>query len=287
MPPEAAAAVAAPAATVTPSAPPASAGAQLSIAPAPEWAASFQDAQLKTYVAEKNFSNPEMLAKSYYNLEKMRGVPEDRLIKLPEKMEGPEARAVWERLGAPKEAKGYELPKAEVGHDDAFADWAANTFHQNGVPKSMAQSIAQAWNDYNKSEFAKQNEAQVNNLKQADETLKKEWGQHYDSNINLAKQGVKILGLDAGTLDQLEALQGRAQLFKTLSKLGASVGESTFVSGQGGTPTPKSAADAQSEIKSLTHDKKFGKSLQKGDVEALKRWNELHQLAYPGDKPIG
>lgn len=268
--------------------PPASAGAHLTSVPAGDWFGSFKNAELKSYVQERKFTDPEQLAERYQSLEKLRGVPEDRLLKLPEKMEGDEARAIWEKLGAPKDAKGYEIPRDEKSPDPKFADWAEGTFHKNNLTKAQALGVVQAYNERMQADISAQAEFRKNAMVQADEALKKVWGPEYETNINIAKQGVKILGLDAKTLDIMEAVQGRETLFKNLQKIGVQVGESTFVAGQGAAndavTTPEQAT---SRIKELMQDRKFVKKINKGDADALKTWNDLNRAAAPGEKSIG
>jgi hypothetical protein len=283
----AAPAPAAPAAAPAAPAAPASAGAQLTSVPAGQaWAASFKNEALKTYVQEKKFTDVEQLAERYQNLEKLRGVPDDRLLKLPEKMEGVEARAIWERLGAPKEAKGYEIPRIENG-DNSFADWAETVFHKAGVPKSQALEIVNAYSEFGSNFQKAQSEGRIKAMQQGDEALKKEWGAAYEQNVGVAKQGVRILGLDAKTLDLMEAGLGREALYKNLQKIGLGMAESTFVDG---TPAPsaksETAQEAADKIKQLQSDRKFGKKLSRGDVEASNEWNRLHKIAFPGDKTV-
>lgn len=267
-------------------APTPSAGATLQSVPAgAEWFKEFKNSDLKSYITEKKFSDPEQLAQSYWNLEKLKGVPEDRLLKLPEKMEGADARAIYERLGAPKEAKGYELPRDEKT-DIKFVDSAESAFYENGLTKTQASGILKSFNEFAKLQTETQRELQNHAILQADVKLKNEWGAAYDSNVNLVRQGAKILGLDAKTLDIMESVQGREALFKTLQRIGVGVGESNFVDGSS-TQTPAMTAEqAHEEIKKLIKDNKFSKKVARGDMEATARWNELNRLAAPGDKQI-
>lgn len=286
------------AATTTAGSPPpaapsvASAGASLA-APPPQvnmqgasWMNEFKNEDLKNYAMEKKFTSPEQMAERYKNLEGLRGVPEDRLLKLPEKMDGPEANIIWEKLGKPKDAAGYEF--VDEGQDPEFLGWAKETFLKNNVPKSMAHAVVKDYNDMMTKSLLAQKETRQNAILQADNKLQKEWGAQYETNVNLAKQGAKVLGLDAKTLDIMEALQGREAVYKNLQKIGVGVGESNFVDGakppQTTTTTPE---QAQAEIKQLINDKKFGKALSKGDAEALERWNNLNRLAAPGEKQLG
>lgn len=274
------AAAAAPSTTGAPSA-----GATLTSVPAgPDWAGSFKE-ETRNYISQKGFKTPESLAESYKHLEaKMSArAPDERTLVLPEKMEGAEARAVWERLGAPKEAKGYGLPRE--GADPAFADWAEGAFHQNNLTKTQAEGVVKAYNEKIHADMTGQQEFVKNAIAQGDQSLQKQWGAAYESNINIAKQGAKILGLDAKTLDIMEALQGREALFKNLQRIGVGMGESKFVDGAAAPAT--TPEQAQQQIKELMQDAKFVKKVNRGDAESLKRWNDLNRLAAPGDKSIG
>jgi len=48
-----------------------------------EWYAGIADEGLRGYVQTKGFKDPGALAESYRNLEKLQGVPQERLLKLP------------------------------------------------------------------------------------------------------------------------------------------------------------------------------------------------------------
>lgn len=250
-----------------------------------QWEMGFKNDELKSYFDGKKFTNLEQMTERYKNLEGMKGVPEERLLKIPEKMDGPEARIIWEKLGAPKDQNGYEFE--EKDQDPQFLSWAKDTFFKNNLTKSQGQSMVKAYNDLMTKQLNEQKETRQNAILQADQKLKKEWGGEYETNMNLAKQGAKVLGLDAQTLDVIEALKGREHLFKTLTKIGVGVGESNFIDGSGQKAPELTSEAAQAEIKQLTHDRKFAKAIGKGDTEALAKWNHLHKVAFPGEKPIG
>lgn len=271
-------------------APTQTAGSTLTSVPTGEWASGFKSEEVKSYITQKGFKSPEALAESYRSLESKMGAPADRLLSLPEKMEGEAARAVWERLGAPKEAKGYEIAKGDEKADPKFVEAIQGIFHKNNLTKDQAQGVAKEYEAYANSQLQAQQEAHNNAIMQGDVSLKKQWGAEYDRNVEIARQGVKILGLDAKTLDLMEQIQGRETLYKTLQKIGVGVGESNFVDGASANSqavelTPE---QAHAEIKNLMNDKKFYKQLEKGNTEARARWDKLNQLA-SGDSviPVG
>jgi hypothetical protein len=283
--PEAAtgAAAAAPGAGAAPPAP-ASAGSHLASVPSGAWFNDFKSEEVRTIVSK--FKSPEELATGYFNLEKMKGVPDERLLRLPEKLEGDVVRPIFEKLGMPKEPKGYELPRDEKTSDPKFLDWAEGTFHKNHLTKAQAQGMQKAYDEYAQAQRQAQTNALQNSIMQAEEKLKGEWGASYEQNVNLAKQGAKILGMDAKTLDTLEMLQGRETLYKTLQRIGVGVGESTFVDGSGASKPELTQEQAQAEMKQLMTDQKFQKQFNKGSKEAIDRWTKLNQLAAPGEKQI-
>src|SRR4051812_7514574 len=79
--------------------PPPSGGAPA--APA-DWTAGLNEAT-RGFVENRGFKDPQTLADSYVNLEKLMGVPKDRLLQVPEKDDDAEGWGkVYNRLGRPE-----------------------------------------------------------------------------------------------------------------------------------------------------------------------------------------
>ena len=74
----------------------------------PSWTTGFTD-ELKGYVDAKGFKDAQSVVESYRNFEKIKGVPQERLLTLPEKDEDPSWNDVWKRLGRPDQPKDYQL----------------------------------------------------------------------------------------------------------------------------------------------------------------------------------
>lgn len=271
---------AAPAPQVTPTAAPPAAQPP---APAPqEWNAGFSD-DVKGYVQNKGWKNPQEVVESYRNFEKLQGVPQDRILKLPESADAPEFQAVWERLGKPKEAKDYGLKVPEKGGDPKLAEWAAEVFHKGNLTTKQAEAVMSAWNA-RQEQVAKQTmENQKIALSQATDRLKTEWGAAYDQKMNLAKAGVAALKLDAQTVDLIASIQGADVLFKRMAEIGAGIGESAFIAGRpapDGTITPE---QAKSELKTLMQDTAWRTRYLAGDSDAKKKMEHLQRMANPGE----
>lgn len=249
-----------------------------------DWTTGFSD-DLKGYVANKGYQNPAQLADAYRNLEKLRGVPQERLLQLPENMDTPEGRAVWEKLGAPKTPQDYGLDKLvpKEGGDPKLAEWAAGVFHENGLPIKAAEKIMTKWNERMDAAKAASKENFNAMILQGDAVLKKEWGAAYDQNVNLAKAGMRALELDGPAIDTLERLQGREKLFKTLQKIGAGVGEAGFVPGRPAADGALAPEQARQKIAESMRDPLFSKRYLGGDTDAKNQMQKWHQMAYPGE----
>ncbi len=248
----------------------------------PDWTSGLND-DMKGYVANKQWKGANDVVDSYRNFEKAMGVPKERLLHLPESMESAEAQAVWERLGKPKDAKGYNLKVPEKGGDPKLAEWAADVFHKGNLTASQGQAVMNAWNERQAAVATQTAENQKIALTQAMDSLKTEWGAAYENKMNLAKSGMLALKLDPATVDVLASLQGADKLFKTLSEIGAGVGESTFITGKpgaGGAVTPE---QARAELADLKRDQGFVQKYLAGDFDAKKKMEHLQKMAAPGD----
>ncbi len=268
----------------TPAAAPPAPAAPPPVAAGADWTSGFND-NLKGMIQNKGFKGPVDLAESYYNFEKLQGVPQDRLLKLPENMNTPEGRAIMERLGTPKDAKGYGLEKfiPKEGGDPKLAEWAGEVFNKGNLTTAQAETVMQAWNERQAAEVNAHKENLKASIMQADANLKKEWGMAYEQNLNLAKSGMAALELDAKTVDALEALQGREKLFKTLQKIGAGVGEASFVTGRPAGDGTLAPEQARNKIAELSTNQAFRERLLKGDAAARAEWDRAHQMATPGE----
>lgn len=144
-----------------------------------------------------------------------------------------EAPAVDPKTIVPDSPDGYTLPVPE-GDDGAFAKTASAWFHEAGVPPAQAEKLAEKWNAFaaeqakaSQEEEAAQ-EAQAEAQFKADEaSLRKEWGDKYDANIELGKRAYREFGFTSDVVDAIEAKVGPAQLFKLFANIGKGLGEDT------------------------------------------------------------
>jgi hypothetical protein len=283
----------APASSAPASSAPAS-SAPASSAPAPaaafDWKiAGFDDADL-SLVTERQWKSPKDVFTSYKNLEKLTGVPPERLVKLPTDNDPAAWNDVFTKMGRPVDAKGYELPIPE-GDKGEFAATAAGWFHDAGLSKSAATKIATQWNAHVVTVTKAQKEvAAATHLKETTE-LKGEWGDKFDANCVIVDKAAAAFGMDANQIAALKSSMGPKGAMKFLHNLGSriAVEENQFVSGD---RTPSSAFagmtpdTAIAKIAQLKSDKNFVRMWNSTDpkqkMEANAQMSALIQIAYPG-----
>lgn len=252
-------------------------------APPTEWTTGFTD-ELKGYVQNKGFKGPQDILESYRNYEKLQGVPQERIIKLPEDMSSPEGRQVWERLGRPKDAKDYKIEIPKEHGDAALAEELRAIADKNNFTHSQIEGLVGWWNGRTEAGMKAMTEAETMTKNNADQTLRKDWGAAYEQNRNIADNAARTLGLGEKEVTALAKALGPDVALKTLLKLGKATGEADFVSTSNGAAgnglmTPE---QAKSRINELMVDPSFTKRLTSSDADARRQWDNLHKMAYPG-----
>lgn len=253
------------------------------------WMSGFND-DLKGYVGTKGFKAPGDVVDAYRHLEKLQGVPQERLLKLPEKFYDdkgtmtPEGRQIYEKLGTPKDSKEYDLNRfvPKENGDPKLMEYFTKIFHDAGITKTSAEKIVTAWNELQGQNAVQMKDQAAQKFKDENSSLQKDWGVAFEQNNQLAKEGARRLGHDAKTIDALSQVLGHAATMKLYHQMGTAVGESAF---HGGKPVNQNLLEpttAQSRIQQYKQDRDFMTKVSKGDVEATQTWTRLHEMAYPG-----
>lgn len=251
------------------------------------WTAGFNE-DLKGYIGLKGFKGPDALADAYRSLEKLRGVPLERLIQLPEKFYDeagamtPEGRAIYEKLGTPKDAKEYGFKIEGTNANPKLLETFTKACFDAGIPKNQAEKLFGTMTEFDKSNFKEQADQALAKFRDADVALRKEWGAAYEQNLNISKEGMRRLEISAAEVNSISATLGHDKTMKFLRKMGEAVGESAFVSGQNQSKAME-PAQAKTKIKELISDKAFGKKLMEGDIASKEQWERLHKFAHQGD----
>lgn len=227
-----------------------------------EWFGSFEGEDLG-YIQNKGWNNEEGISKmlnSYKNLEKMKGVPEDRLLKLPEGEDPESWGKIYEKLGKPEKADGYNTEAIREEFKDTVdsdrLDWFGKTAHELNLTKKQHENMVKAALTYENKMYDdyKQQAEQTNQINI--DKLKDEWGGKFNERLQLSKRAVRAFSADEGVIDQLEqALGSNAEVLKLFANIGAKISEDT--------------------MPNLTEDSSFGYTKEQAMSDISKLKNEI------------
>ncbi len=229
-------------------------------------------------------------AKVARDLEKHFGVPVDRLLKLPAADGKPEEWApIYQRLGAPKDAKEYDFTGikrngAELAPE--FADAMRASLAAAFVPKDKASEIVRGVVKHLESADAAT--ATISTAKMTEEKAKlvTNWGGAEDSpkyrmNLLQAMQGAERAGISQEGVKAMEGQVGYAAVMEHFRKIGANTTEATFHEGGDGGRSVQTREGAVARLAELERDREWGKKLKAKDAQAVAEWTSLMNLITP------
>jgi hypothetical protein len=254
-----------------------------------KWTDAF-DSDMKDFVNQRGFQDPKAVLESYRNLEKLRGVPQDRLLKLPEATAGadaPEWNDIYSKLGKPATPEGYGF-QAKDPNNSGFTNWAKEAFHKLNLTTAQGQELVKQFNAYNEQLTANDGAAYSDQVKGQVDTMKKEWGAAFNQNVARAQAAYRQLGVPDKAIDALEREIGFDGVMRMFHGFGSKIGEHSFVGSDGGSQgfgeghifTPE---QANARIKALKQDGEWAARYIKGDVKARQEMDRLMKMANPTD----
>ena len=201
------------------------------------WRAGLPD-ELKTNESFAPFKTVGEFAKSYLETKTKATDFEQRLgnsiPKLSETATDEDRSKFYDALGRPKDPKEYEFDGEDKNATEWTNDWKEQ-FHDLGLTKPQAKLLSQKWNASVQKMVEAHNVALQNEVAQATQALKNEYGDKYEANVELAKRLYqKHVGtefdkdFDAGTE------KTRLSTIKLLVKLAALTGEDRSPQGTNG-----------------------------------------------------
>lgn len=204
-------------------------GAERSHAKAVDWTSELTEEQ-RALLETKGWKGPGAVLESYRHLEKLIG--RDK-IAIPKTGDSEAWNAVYDRLGRPESAEGYEIAVPEgVQRDEAFEEQMRGLFHAAGLTKAQVAKLSEGWHGYLGSETARAEQSRIDRAEREDETLRSEWGGNFERNMEQARRAARSFG-DARIIDGLEETVGRAAVFKMFARIGAAMAEDSL-EGEGG-----------------------------------------------------
>ncbi len=212
---------------------------------APDWFRRFEDLQPHAATLAK-FRRPEALAKSYANLERLRGYPEQE--------DAARMAAFRELVGLPAEAEQYGISRPEDTPDEIWderlAGELARVAYEYGVPARAMEALCTRYADEGRHALDACRLQQEQALEEADAQLQRDWGRSYEQNMARVSSFLCELGSRAGVdvqaLAENPALRANADFAKLMLAAAAQVQEAPLHRGE--------PADARAEAHRIAHD---------------------------------
>lgn len=223
---------------------------------------------------DKDGKGPADILKSYRNIERLRGVDAERLVKLPDPKNAEEVAQFRARLGVPEKPDGYVNHEVETPTGPLRAELIANISHRIGATPEQHTALLDATGELVRNLF--QTEAEDAARRNAAELvdLKREWGPKFDEYNQAVDSAVAQLGLDQEFVDALKIAGGEAKARRVLAQIGLKLGEHVRPA-EKALPSLMTTDVARARIDTLKKDSAFFARMQAGDAEARREWDQL------------
>lgn len=247
------------------------------------WYAGITDPDLRGLAELKKWDSPDKALQSYKHLESHMGVPPERLLKLPEKLDDPAWGDIKAKLGmaAPEKPEDYELSAPE-GFSDDYAKIIAQVAKESGVPKHMLKALQDATNNYSKTAMDALEKAEQQRQTDALAGLRADWGGNYETSMALAQRAEQSVmnetGLSQESVDAWRSADP-AGYYKLQAYIGSKMGEARRIDGDASPENQQMSPEAAKvKLKDRMGDKDWFERWERGDVDARSEFKRLNAI---------
>lgn len=181
---------------------------------------------------QKFDDSPEGLSRaieSHLSLEKLLGHEKVPLPKSADDVEGHNRLA--KALGVPDKADGYGLPDVEIPDTMKGMTFDKSKFaeivHSFKLTPNQAKGLWKAYTEQNMQAYADYQKQFEQNLQQTVNQLRSEWGDAYETNVDLGQMVINKFSPDQETNDYLTSVLTKdPRAIKFLAKIGSQFAES-------------------------------------------------------------
>lgn len=225
--------------------------------PAPDWRSTL-DPAIKDHASLKDFKDPQSLAKSYVEAQKLIGVDK---IPIPQNFDSPEVRGkffndVFDRLGRPKEAKEYKITDVKLPDGVSFKtepetmDNLKAEAHKLGILPFQLDGLYKWYATDSANKLLAQNQELTKSRQDSESSLRNEWGAAYPAKVSKAKELLtKFAGDDYKQLLD-SGFGNNPAVIRFMAKMAESISEDAFAKGGGEvTMTPEEARKELNKVR--------------------------------------
>lgn len=157
--------------------------------------------------------------------ESSQAIPEPFLKELPGADDKEGWSALYNKMGRPESAEGYELPVPE-GDAGEFAKTTSQWMHEAGLSKQQAQALATHWNTHQAAQAEAQQEALAQQVEKDMTSMKQLWGADFKANSAIVRSAVNTFA-PPEFIEMLDksGLINSPVIANMFLKIGAAIGE--------------------------------------------------------------
>ena len=212
---------------------------------APGWFTRFEELQPFAATLSK-FQRPEALAKSYANLEKLRGYPDTA--------DAARMAAFRASVGLPPKAEEFTLERPQNTPDELWDENLVNQLsgvaYEYGVPPKAMAALAERYTAENRRFLERCQQENAEAVARADATLQQDWGSAYEHNMQTIERFLHTMGERAGVnvqqLAENPALRANPDFARLMLEAAGLMDEAPLHTGQ--------QTDQKKEAHRIAHD---------------------------------
>ena len=184
---------------------------------------------------------------------------------------------VLRKIGAPEDADGYKWTPPEGFEPDPDT---VKGFKDLAYALNLTNEQASGLMSHMAKDAVADNQRREQEMKEAIDGMKKEWGMAFDEKMGEATRAVAILG-GQELVDVLNetGLGNHPAMIKLFANLGSQLKEPATLPGQGSQAGVLTPEEAQSQIEDIYNNKEH--PYHEGNPEAIKKMQRLFGMAYP------
>ena len=228
----------------------------------------------------QSFDSVDKLAKSYVHARKMIGADPDRMLQLPKEGDEDGWNQVYNRLGRPEDADGYDFDLGDGEQSPDVADFK-NVAHQLGLTNDQARTMLGIYNQINENDLAEEHEQFEQMNVEYLQDIQKEWGDDFNKNSELARRAFQNFASEE-LMDVMKetGLSNHPEVLKTFARIGQVLSEDNILPGTRGAIGGMSPVHAEETIASRMADPEFRSAYLDGaspyHEAAVKEMERLH-----------
>ncbi|MDR1195590.1 MAG: hypothetical protein LBL00_03835 [Endomicrobium sp.] len=241
----------------------------------------------KAFAQNKGWKDIAGVVGAYMNAEKLIGAPAEEMLRMPKADSKPEEwDAFYARLGKPATVEDYkiELPQ---GADDSFLKTITPLFLKNGLTLKQAQGLTKDYNDMAAKLQTESDAAYKTQTEGATAKLRSEFGQSYDSKVELGRRAAQAFGFTPDEISGIEKALGFENTMRRFIRMGEAVTEEAVIKNLGNAAAAggfgMSPAQAQAKIEQLKTDKEWTARYIAGGLKERQEMDGLLRII-TGDK---